>query len=214
MTWKTHTSKVAFWGLVALAGLVSVLCLVSLVSGDSHRREATGLLGRFQQDTQVAQEKETATTKPTEKKPAPKKDKPKKEKDPREKRICDRNVFGVKKKWSAQLIGVLGDLAFFQSGPGLTVGKSYKGAKILKIGSDWVELEVEGKPKKLHVFSPGSASPSRGPMMPGGPRPGRGAPGGPRITPEMIERLKKMPAPMRERVMQNMPTEVREKLKK
>ena len=216
MTWKDRTYRIAFWGLVGLAVLVSVLCIVSLASGNGQRGEASTLLRRFRQETHGGKPKEAATTKPTEKKPAPGKDNPKKEKDPREKRICDRNVFGVKKKWSGRLIGVLGDLAFFEKGPGLKVGQSYNGAKIMKIGPDWVELEVEDKPRKLHVFTPGSAGPSPGPMMRRGPgrRSGRTMPPGFQFTPEMIERFKKMPASQRERALQHLPPEAREKLKK
>ncbi len=115
------------------------------------------------------------------------------------------------KKFSLKLMGILGELVYFQKeNKGFTVGQSHKGAKIKRIGPDWVELEFDGKEKKLYVFVDGKGG---GPSKPPGPggmpsrpssgRRGRG-PGrmGPGVepTPEMIERFKKMAAERRKKL--------------
>ncbi len=163
-------------------------------------------------------------SKPTQKK---KPDKKKPAQDPQVERICKRHVFSPepkKKESTPQLIGVLGDLAFFKTGTGCAVGQTHQGAKILKIGPDWVEVEIKGKSRKLHVWTPGgggpSPSPGRGPPgamrmgMRRGGRPGpRGAPTG-AMSPEMIERFKKMPPEIRQRALKGMSAEMRQKIEK
>jgi hypothetical protein len=201
MTRKERLLRMIFPGLLVLAGAVTILCLVSLLRGGEPAREAKRLLHKFQYVPPASEKDKTP--------------------DPREKFLSDRNIFaGPKKPWQAQLVGVLGDLAFFENGPGLKVGETHNGAKITKIGPDWVELDIDGKTQKVQVFTGG---PSAGGPSPGGPPPGvvmrsgpmpSGPPGDFKVSPEMIERFKQLPPEVREKAMQNMPPNIREQLMK
>lgn len=212
-------TRIAKLGLLALAGLLSVLCVISLASRHAGHRKLSGLIDRYRtanQDAQVAPDGKN----------------PSKATSPQEecvKRITDRNVFSPPKKkaFSAKLLGVLGDAAIFAPDKFVKVGESISGAKVMEIGSDWVQLEYEGKPLKLSVFGPGDAAagPS-GPSMPSGPMgaqrgamvvsgggPPRMPPSGFKIPPEMIERLKQASPEEREKALSRMPPEIREKIK-
>lgn len=197
-----RTIRIVFVGLLILAGAVTLLCFASLLRGNEPAHEAKRLLGRFR------------FVPPTETSKSP---------DPRVKYLGKENPFTPKKSWSSgRLVGVLGDLAFFENGPALKVGDKHNGAKIRKIGPNWVEMDVEGNPKKVYVTSGG---PSSGPSPGGGrmrvprgiPSPGprsSGPPPGFKLTPEMIERFKKLPPDIRAKALQNMPPEIREQLQK
>jgi len=198
MTRNKRILRYVFPGLLIVAGAMTLLCLVSLLSGNEPAGEAQRLLDRFQSIPSAGAKDD-----------AP---------DPREAYLAGRNVFtGPKKPWSAQLVGVLGELAFFQGGGGLKVGENYNGAKITKIGPDFVELEVDGKTQTVYVFAGGSGSPG-GPPSGGSPmRPGMTPTGPPpnfQLTPQMIEQFRSLPPDVRAKAMQNMPPNLREQLMK
>lgn len=48
--------------------------------------------------------------------------------------------------------GVLGDRVIFAGGRSVGIGETFDGAKIIAIGSDWVDLEVDGKTISIGVF--------------------------------------------------------------
>lgn len=219
--------------LLGGAVLLTVLNVVAVADRGSGSDEIASLLERYTAPGKSDGNSEPDANGPArtdtqpEGNPAQKK-KPGKKKpaqSPQVERICKRHVFSPepkKKQSPPQLIGVLGDLAFFKTGTGCAVGQTHQGAKVLKIGPDWVEVEIKGKNRKIHVWTPGgggpSPSPGRGPpgAMPMGIRGGgrsepRPAPTG-AMPPEMIERFKKMPPEIRRRAMERMPAEMRQKI--
>jgi hypothetical protein len=145
---------------------------------------------------------------------------PKSFQDEQADRIAKRNLFSPprpKPQFTAKLLGVLGDQAIFHGGKLLKIGQSIAGAKLTKIGPDWVEVLWEGKPKRLTIFTgapgggPGRPTPGRptpgGPPAPPSARPGpppgvivsggparMGSPPGP-ISPEMMERIRNARTP-------------------
>lgn len=228
---KNSINSIGFWTLCGLGAVLTICCLVSVFEGDEVVEETEHLKDRISQTTKPDKTK-------TDTKPDPKavkgknkdkdknkgKAKNKAKEDPRGKRISARNIFSPQKKSAVfKLVGVLGKQVFFQGSEGLTVGQSHNGGKIKEIGPDWVELEVEGKSKKIYVFTPGS-SPSLVPGSPGGKmrmmskmRGRRGPasmPPGFKLTQEMIEKFKTMPSPMREEAMQKLPPEFQAQLRK
>jgi hypothetical protein len=227
---KDSLVRVARWSLLGLAALLTVLGAVALASRHKGREELAGLMDRYAaaQAADAADEQDPKPDTPSPGNP------PKKQKSPQDQqaeRICKRNVFSPppKKKKSPKLTGVLGDEAYFDGqGKGYKVGQSYQGAKIKEIGADWVEVEQEGKASKLYVYGPGSGGPSppSSPSRPTGAPPGvtisavspgvsavrmRASPS--EIPPEAIERFKKMPPEQRDRLLERMPAEMREKIK-
>ncbi|MBN1943100.1 MAG: hypothetical protein JW849_07375 [Phycisphaerae bacterium] len=198
MTRNERTIRTALRALLVLAGWMTILCLASLLRGNEPVGEARKLLDRFQQNSSATPDSA-------------------KKGDSREKFLSERNLFtGPKKPFSAKLVGVLGEWAFFENGSALKVGDDYNGAKITKIGPDWVELDVQGKTQKVQVFAggPGSPGPSpRGMAGPPGARPS-GPPPEFTLTPQMIEHFKTLPPEVREKAMQNMPPNIREQLTK
>ena len=227
---RKRLARIAQLGVVVLAGLLSVMALAALASQLKGHRQFTALLERYnppenpqhQDETQKPDDKNT--NKKTEKSPQ----------DEQADRIVKRNIFAMKKtkKFSLKLMGILGELVYFQGeNKGFTVGQSHKDAKIKRIGPDWVELEFDGKEKKLYVFGEDKGGGPSKPPMPGGtaPPPASGRPsraGGRRgrgpgrmgsgfeLSPEMIERFKSMPEEMRQRALERMPAEFREKIEK
>ena len=116
-------------------------------------------------------------------------------------RISSRNIFAPprprKSGFGGKLVGVLGQMAFFEGSQGQTVGSNYNGATIKTIGADWVEIEYEGRVSRLNVFDPGGAGSSSpgAPMRPGPP--GMAAANGPAGGPAMMCAIA-MPAGMDE----------------
>jgi hypothetical protein len=120
--------------------------------------------------------------------PAPaaeKGDKPDKAQEERVQRICRRNVFNPPRppkddNFKAKLVGVLGLMAYFEGSQGQPVGQNFNGATIKAIGPDWVEVEYEGKTRRLNVFDGSGGGPSpQGPRGRGGPQPPMVISGGP-----------------------------------
>lgn len=61
-----------------------------------------------------------------------------------------------------QVAGILGDRVIFRSGQTAGIGESFGGATVKAVGSDWVDLEVEGETITIGVFGGrGSRPPSR-----------------------------------------------------
>jgi len=219
--------------IAAPALLLSILSIVAFASRYSDRREVGHLLDRYARTEKdgdstsqpAADAKKQPRTRKTN--PAGKHDR----KSPQQEqvaRIQKRNIFSppAKKSFAAKLIGVLGDEAIFQGNKLVKVGGTISGAKVTKIGPDWVEVVYQGKPRKLMVFAAGgpSGAPGGPPRPPAGGPPGPpggappavrrmppGRPGGPafQITPEMIEQFKQMPPEMREKALRHMPPEIR-----
>lgn len=80
--------------------------------------------------------------------------------------ISQRNMFTVKR--NPTLTGVLGDKAYFSDGQSAAPGGSVSMGKILAVGADWAEIEIDGKPQKMNIFgsklppsAPSSSAPSR-----------------------------------------------------
>jgi hypothetical protein len=203
--------------LIALASLLGVLCIVTGISRGCHHGDISGLVSRYNRSGEEQQ--------------APPEDpkKSKKAKSPKDKRVAaiqERNIFAPPKKKDAfkgKLLGVLGDSAIFDGGKFVKVGETYSGAKLKKIGADYVELTFKGKSVKLSVFAGGPSPPGRGPMV----RSSRMVRGGPvspsssrrpspprdfKLTPEMIQRFKEMPPEMREKALSSMPPEMRKQI--
>lgn len=211
--------------LVAAAVLFTVLCVIALATGGPEHRDTDELLVRY--DKTFRPDKD-GRKEPGDKKPTSPAKNSKKTPSPQDKLvelICKKHVFSPDPpKKTYKITGVLGDLVFFSGNDkGVKVGETHNGAKIKQIGPDWVEVEVEGKTRKLHVFGEGEGGPSSptpgAGMRPSrrGPRPGRGARGPrkmPPLTPEMIERFKSMPPEMQKKALEHMPPEFREKLEK
>lgn len=133
-------------------------------------------------------------------------------------RITKRHIFSPPPP-PVRLTGILGDKAYFGGGQGYGVGQSVRNAKILRIGADWVELEIDGKKSKQYTFGPPSSSSGSvrrtGPQNVQASPPGRGRmPGKTELTKEMIERFRSMPPERQKQALNHMPAELREKLKK
>jgi len=228
---KRDLARLAQAGVLALAVLLSVLIAVSLASGEKSREELATLIGRYTAVGDAGGQGSDRGKDPQDGKPGSK-NPSKKGKSPQDEqvdRISKRHVFSPDPpKKSLSLTGVLGDEAYFDGqSKGYKVGQSYKGAKITQIGPDWVQVEIDGKPQKLHVWGAGSVPSPSGPSVPPSvraaatppgvparPPPTRGMPAGFKLTPEMIEQFKQMPAEVRKRALERMPAEVREKLQK
>jgi hypothetical protein len=227
---KLPLARTAFWTIVVVAGLLTVLCLGSLMSGAGADTTLDGLVARYAPEKKV----KPASTQAKDEKPKSKPRRKKSQPNKRVTRIQKRNIFSppVVKGFKAQLIGVLGHEAIFQGGQFVKVGGTIQGAKLLAIGPDWVEVEYEGKAKKVYLFGPGggpaggassAGRPGGGSMGPfrGGPPRGMGSfRGGPgegfrkRMIERMVERFKNMPAEERERHLKRMPAQWREQIEK
>ena len=204
--------------VVALAALLTVMAVVALASRQKGHAEITALLERYSDSEKPADQQDSNDTGQKKDEDPP---------DPRPDRITKRHAFSPEKKpgdFSAKLIGVLGNSAFFEGeNKAIKVGDSFKDATLKEIGPDWVEFDFKGKPKKLFVFSDGKdAAPSPAAPGPSGPPGAPGRPPGPppsvmkggmELSPEMIQRFKSMPTKMREKALQRVPPELREKLK-
>ncbi len=200
----------SLWGPVAgfaVAGLLGVLGIVELTAGRSRHQEVFGLLDRHLASASVEMPAPGPTPANPAEPPPRRPDKPKTRHEEQADRVGQRNVFAPPQVRNVQfqLIGVLGDQALFAGGQAVTAGQDYQGARVKEVGPDWVELEYEGKPMRLTVFSgqgplggaggpgapkpdvsglgtplgPGQGGPDgmpAGPMGPRGPRPGRLAP--------------------------------------
>lgn len=201
---KYRLTRIVHLAVVVLAGLVTVMAVNGLVQQLTGQQELTALLDRYE-----------APDRPDDN------NKEKSAQDIQAEEIDKRHVFSVEKAkgLSLKLMGILGELVYFQGeNKGFEVGQIHKDAKIKRIGPDWVELEFDGKEKKLYVFTDdkgaGPAKPSGGPTPRGaGPRP-PAMPGNIELTPEKIEQFKSMPAEMRQKALERMPAELREKIEK
>ncbi|MHC4717925.1 MAG: hypothetical protein ACYS5V_13205 [Planctomycetota bacterium] len=169
--------------LIALAAILTLMSLVAAARRHLGRAELADLLDRYAAATDPTAGNQPATQSAKDGKSKAGKDAGKSSTAARDrvKRICDRRIFSPakpKRGFSATLVGVLGDEAFFAGQKkGYKVGQSFSGAKILEIGPDWVKLDVKGKDKTLHVFGKGGAGSSpRGPRGPSRPGP---SPAGP-----------------------------------
>jgi len=148
------------------------------------------------------------------------------------------------KGFSLKLAGILGKLVYFQGpnkkglSKGFELGQTYKEAKIKRIGPDWVEVEFRGKMKMLYVFGKGGAvsKPSKSPPKPGPAGPAKPpppeaikpptmpempkisknmhVPSGFKITAEMVARFKSLSPEMQQRLLEQMPDNIREELEK
>ncbi len=222
---KDRLARSGQLAVVVLAGLLTVMAVGGLTWRLTGRREISALLERYEAPDKAEEQDKSPK--------AEDKNKQKSAHDAQADRIAKRHIFSVEKAkgFSLKLMGILGELVYFQGeNKGFEVGQSHKDAKIKRIGPDWVVLEFDGKEKKLYVFAedkgPGPSKPSvpggkappptAGPSRAGGRRgrgPGRMPPGF-ELTPEMIERFKSMPAERRQRALERMPAEVREKIEK
>lgn len=141
-------------------------------------------------------------------------------------RINDRKLFAPPQV-PIQLVGVLGDEAIFNGGQAVKVGGTILNGTVTKINGDSVELLVEGRPQTLYVFEPppvqssgtgglgggfrgGGVSIAGSGVMPPSNQPGGGSGRGRgrgfgfrnrEITPEDIERFKRMSPADRERIL-------------
>lgn len=213
------------WGLLGAVCLLGVLAIFTYALRAAQHGQVAGLIEKYRNSGEAAKPDDEAgedakDNKNAKDKKGPKKAKP--PKDPQVERITQRGIFSppkTKATFKAELIGVIGDAAIFKDGKIVKVGETYKNAKVIQIGADFVEVQFEGKPIKLAVFGgkPGAppGAPPGGRTMPGraAPRGVRVAAGAPKLPPEiikkMVERLKSLPPEQRERAMARMPAEYR-----
>lgn len=75
-------------------------------------------------------------------------------KDPFAKAVTERNVFVSPKPtgFHGKLTAVLGDMVVFNDTQTGGVGDTVMGAKIIAFGTNWVEIEFEGKTIRQQVF--------------------------------------------------------------
>ncbi len=216
---KDRLMRIGQLAVVVLAGLLTVMAVGGLAWRLTGRQEISALLERYEAPDKAEEQDKSPK--------AEDKNKEKSAHDAQADRIAKRQIFSVEKNkgFSLKLMGILGELVYFQGeNKGFEVGQSHKDAKIKRIGPDWVELEFEGKEKKLYVFAEdkgGGPSKPAGPSgIPTRPSPGRRGRGAGRmgrdfeLTPEMIERFKSMPEEMRQKALERMPAEAREKIEK
>jgi hypothetical protein len=216
---NAHPARIAWVGLIGVAALLTTASLASLASRPAESDTLKGLL----EEVRTPQAQGADRTGPAARS--------RRGGDTREssqavEKITQRNVFsppaGPKKPPSP--LGVLGDQAVFPNNEWVKVGGEYQGLKLLAIGPDWVEFEIDGKPVRASVFA--LAEGQQAQAAPGGPtpdqasQPGGGEDRGPRffgrrgfaVTPEMIERFRSMPPDQRERFLERMPPEMRQQI--
>ncbi|MCJ7543329.1 MAG: hypothetical protein MUP47_01990 [Phycisphaerae bacterium] len=211
-------ARAAWLGLVGAAALLSVLSLASLASRPKAHDELLGLLEEVRAPQEAGARAPASAYRPRGAATA-------RADTQTVEQVSKRNMFappaGPKKPPAP--IAVLGDQAVFPNNEWVKVGGEYQGCKLLATGPDWVELEVDGKPLRLSVFAPREAGASQGQagqLTPGQPQPSedrrdRGRFFGDRpfvVTPEMIERFRSMPPDRRERMLENMPPEIRQQI--
>jgi hypothetical protein len=217
---NVHLSRIAWLGLVGAAALLSTASLASLVSRPSASRELLDLVAEVRAPQERGTEGAAAPT------ARPRRGRGTGESSQTVEQITQRNMFsppaGPKKPPIP--LGVLGDEAVFPNNEWVKVGEEYQGLKLLAIGPDWVEFEIDGKPARASVFAPRegeqppAAAASATPPEAAGPggvgRRGRffGGPRGFVVTPDMIERFRSMPPDVRERWLERMPPEIRQQL--
>ncbi len=230
---KDKLVRIGQLAVVVLASLLTVMAVGALASRHKGRREITALLERYEAADKPDEQDEPSNPDDKNSKKPDDKNKKKSAQEEQADRIAKRHIFSVDKtkEFSLKLMGILGKLVYFQGeNKGFTVGQSHKNAKIKRIGPDWVELEFEGKEKKLYVFGKDKGGGPSKPSMPGGiaappasgrpsrarGRRGRGSRMGGdfELSPERIERFKNMPPEMRQRILERMPAEQREKIEK
>ena len=233
---KRRIVSAAQLAVFAAALLVSIVAVASTIHRVGVRRDAAELAEQYARMAEGT----AATTQPSGDKgeaPGASGGAPKSATDQQAERVSKRNVFAAKPKveLKAKLLGVLGETAFFKDSPdGVKVGQDVGGGKLKSIGPDWVEIEFHGKVQKLPVFGGEDGGPTEGQPGPGGPPggprfPSRGsmtrAPGSPAqrsaertstitLTPEMIERFKRLPPEQRQKALEQAPPEIREQLSK
>jgi len=231
---KDRLARIGQLAVVVLAGLLTVMAVGGLAWRHKGRREISALLERYEAPDKAEEQDESPKPDDKNQKKPDDKNNKKSPQDEQADRIVKRNIFAVEKtkKFSLKLMGILGELVYFQGeNKGFTVGQSHKDAKIKRIGPDWVELEFDGKEKKLYVFAEDKGGGPSKPSMPSArPRAG-GVERTPRaegrrgrgpgrmgadfeLTPERIERFKNMPPEMRQRILERMPAEMRERIEK
>lgn len=211
-------ARAAWFGLVGAAALLSVLSLVSLASRPTASGELLGLAEEVRAPQQEGADSSASARRPRGASTA-------RADSQAVEQVSKRNLFappaGPKKP--PPPIAVLGDQAVFPNNEWVKVGAEYQGCKLLATGPDWVELEVDGKPLRLSVFAPREGRPTEGQAgqptpeqpTPSEERPERGPRFGGRpftVTPEMIERFRSMPPARRERILENMPPEIRQQI--
>lgn len=74
--------------------------------------------------------------------------------DPFAKAVAERNVFAPPKPtgFRGKLTAVLGDMVVFNDTQTGSVGDTVMGAKVIAVGTNWVEIEFEGKTIRQQVF--------------------------------------------------------------
>lgn len=233
---KNQITRLARLSVIALASLLSILALTALAWPNEEQRQFNTLLELY-----------NPSQKPDDKDKSPdKNDKKKKNEKSKHQlqaeRIAKRLIFSVKKKpkgFSLKLAGILGKLVYFQKeNKGFELGQTHKGAKITRIGPDWVEVDFKGKLKMLYVFGKGAAvsaptKPAKSPPKPPSAEPEKAPPpkeiklpkmpeslknmklpSGFTITSEMIERFKAMSPEMQQQLLEQMPDNIREEIEK
>ncbi len=209
--------RAAWYGLIAAAALLSAVSLISLASRPAEHGELMKLLEEVRAPRQADIDTPAAARRPRRPSGA-------REGSQAAEQISQRNLFappaGPKKP--PPPIAVLGHQAVFPKNEWVKVGGEYQGFKLLRIGPSWVEMEVDGKAVQVSVFAPKEgaqppaeqAGPGQAPEGPAGDQEDRGRRFGGRrgfpVTPEMIERFRAMPPERRERILQNMPPEIRQ----
>ena len=218
-----HPARAAWLGLVGAAALLSMLSLVSLASRPTESNALMKLLEQVRAPQAQSTDSSAQARRPRVPSGA-------REDTQTVDQVSKRNLFappaGPKKPPSP--IAVLGDQAVFPNNEWVKVGQEYQGCKLLRIGPDWVELEADGKPLRLSVFAQAEGGTQPEATLAGlaaGPTPGQQGPsggGGPgrrffggrpfTVTPDMIERFRAMPPDRRERILENMPPEIRQQI--
>ncbi len=225
---QTPQVNVQRTGYLAMAAAAAVLTLISLVSVASYTgrsAEVAELVDRYStSDTPVA-----AADPNAEAISGPGRRAARSSADPatqqQVQRIAGRNMFSPPSRPGRPPapVAIMGSEALCEDNSWVKVGDEYKGFKLLALGPDWAEWDVNGRAQRVLVFSEsrgqggqgrGAGPTSSGPtgrrtrdVTAGGGFFGRGGRGSDRF----LQRLSDMPPEQRQRFLERMPPEMRQR---
>src|SRR5688572_21875403 len=130
---RPSLTRIAELTLAGAAVFFSVMVIVIPIYRHFAYRDTSELAERYIQRQEKPATDASATPAPA---PPP---------DERMQRVAQRNMFAPPQPTGFQgsLSGLLGDAALFDRAQFVRAGESYRGAKIVALGADWVDIEWE-----------------------------------------------------------------------